>query len=198
MHIDFSPLDRGEKKLAEIAASLTIADLRTATNQSIDRLHAYLDDLTDTDVTFDPSDPLADDPYAKPGEEHIGWSLAHLVVHVTASSEETASIAAILARGIPFEGRLRYETPWETVRTLAHCQQRLNESRRIRLASLDAFPDKPFLDVYRGVSERFLKRFGPMNAIASFLFGLHHEVGHYPQFAEVRSQALAARQGIPR
>jgi hypothetical protein len=198
MRIDFSPVDRGEKKLADIAGSLSIADLRAATNESIDRLHAYLDDLTDADVIFDPVDPLANDPYAKPGEEHIGWNLAHLIVHVTASSEEGATIAAILARGIPFEGRLRYETPWETVRTVAQCQQRLEESRRIRLASLDVFPDRPFLDVYRVVSERFTARHGQMNAIASFLFGLHHEVGHYAQFADVRAQALAARQAASR
>lgn len=193
MRIDFGPVERGEKKLIDIAAQYTVDDLRAATNESIDRLRSYLEGLTDADITFPPVDPQADDPYAKPGEEKIGWGIGHLIVHVTASSEETAAIASILARGIPFEGRLRYETPWETVTTVAQCVQRLEESRRMRLASLDMWPNQPFLDVMRTLSPRFVERFGEMNATATFLFGLQHEVGHYAQFEDVRQQALAAR-----
>jgi hypothetical protein len=150
-------------------------------------------DLDDADVVFDPEDSEANDPYAVPGEEKIAWSIAHLVVHVTASSEEGAAFGSMLARGIPAKERPRYETPWREVTTKARCVQRLEESRRIRLAYLDTWPDTPFLDVYREVSEQFTERFGPMNAPAAFLFGLMHEVGHYDQFKDVIQQVLRAK-----
>ena len=184
--------DEGNQPL-EFSKDVTLADLRAYTNESIDMLLSFLDGLTDADVTFDPIDPLADDPYAKEGEEKIGWSLAHLVVHVTASSEEGAAFSSLLARGIPASERPRYETEWKTVTTHAQCIQRLEESRRMRLGYLDTWPDQPFLDVYRQTSEGFEKRFGKLNATAAYLFGLGHEVGHYDQFRDVREQALNAR-----
>jgi len=109
------------------------------------------------------------------GEENIGWSLGHLVAHVTASSEENAALASLLARGIayPREPRLRYETPWQQIATKAAAVQRLEESRRMRLGYLATFPDRPFLQVLRDSSERFIELFGEQNAIAVFLFGLY-------------------------
>jgi len=194
--IDFSPVDNKTQTMLELSQNYTVDDLRRATNESIEFMLNILRDLTDADVTFDPVDPLADDPYAKEGEEKIGWSLAHLVVHVTATSEEWAAYSPILARGIvyPAEPRLRYETEWTCVTTHAQCLQRLEESRRIGLAALDMWPDTPFLDVKRELSPRFVERFGQFNATASFLFGLKHEIGHRAQFEDVRQQALAARQ----
>jgi hypothetical protein len=194
--LDFSPLDNKQMQILEFSKDITVPQLRQATHESIDYLLGLLADLDDNDVIFDPIDPLADDPFAKEGEEKIGWSLAHLVVHVTASSEEGANVSAILAQGIEFEGRLRYETPWETVKTVAHCRQRLEESRRMRLGALDMFPDEPRLDVFRKLSPRYVERFGEMNAPATFLFGLYHEVGHYAQFRDVRQQALNAKKII--
>lgn len=190
--IDFTPLKEGQMKAIEFATQFTLDDLRAATNESIDLLRSLIEDLTDAHVTFDPVDPDAHDPYAVEGEEKIGWSLAHLVVHVTASSEEGAAYSSFLARGIPLEQRPRYEVPWRTVTTVAQCLQRLEESRRMRLAYLDTWPDEPHLDVYRKVSERFLERYGESNAASAFVFGLMHEVGHYGQFREVRRQALEA------
>ena len=192
--IDFGPIDRDETKLIELAKSYSIDDLRQATNDSIDRILALIEGMSDVDVTFDPVDPEAHDPYAKEGEEHIGWNLAHLIAHVTASSEEGAAFSSLLARGIPAKDRPRYETPWQDITTHAHCVQRLEESRRMRLAYLDTWPDAPFMDVYREVSERFIERFGNLNAPAAFLFGLMHEVGHYDQMVEVSRQALEARK----
>jgi hypothetical protein len=196
VNIDFSPVQQGDMQLIDLARRLTVDDLRAAGSASIDKLLGYLKDLNDADVTFDPHDPDAHDPYAVPGEEHIGWSLAHLVVHVTASTEEWAAYSSILARGIayPADPRLRYETPWQAVTTWAECVQRLEESRRMRLAYLDTWPDKPFLEVRRQLSPRFIERVGEINAPAAFLYGLKHEVGHYDQFREVRRQALAARE----
>ncbi|GAB4319821.1 MAG: hypothetical protein Kow00117_09460 [Phototrophicales bacterium] len=191
--IDFSPLDNNEMKLLAFAAQYTIDDLRRATNESIDYLLKLIEDLTDEDVVFEPIDPDANDPYAAEGEQHIGWNIAHLIAHVTASSEEGAAFSSLLARGIPAQERPRYETPWRDITTKAQCVQRLEESRRIRLAYLDTWPDDPFLDVYRQVSERFIEKFGQMNAPAAFLFGLWHEVGHYDQIKEVIQQAKQAK-----
>ncbi|PJF29913.1 MAG: DinB family protein [Phototrophicales bacterium] len=197
MKLDFSPVRNGELKLSEFAQNLTVADLRDMTNASIDTILTIIADLDDADVTFDPTDPLADDPYAKEGEEKIGWSIAHLVVHVTASSEEWATYGSILARGIPYprEPRIRYETDWKSVTTKAQCLQRLEESRRMRLGYLDAFPDHPSLDTYRDMSENFVNKYGQCNAIVAVLLGLMHEEGHFAQFRDVHDQAIAAKVG---
>jgi hypothetical protein len=192
--IDFAPIERGELKMLEYSRQFTLDDLKAATHASIDTILEIIQDMSDEQMTFLPYDPDANDPYAVPGEEHIGWSLAHLVVHVTASSEESAAFSSILARGIPYpkEPRLRYETNWHTVTTKAQAIQRLEESRRIRLAYLDTWPDEPHLDVYRELSERAFEKVGYMNAPATFLSGLKHEWGHFAQFREVARQAREA------
>lgn len=193
MLIDFSRVDRGELTLYDLSKDLTVAHLRAATIASLDTILDILGDADDSQIAHIPYDPDANDPYAPPELQHIGWSLAHLVVHVTASSEESAATASILARGIPYtrEPRLRYETDWQTVTTRAQVMQRLEESRRMRLAYLDSFPDTPHLDVCRDVSERYLEKFGRMNAFSQFLQGLKHEVGHHDQFREAARQARA-------
>lgn len=198
MPINFAPLLRNEIKIIEFAKTLTIDDLRIATNASIDLILDLIKDLDDAGVTFDPVDPLANDPHAAPGEEHIGWSIAHLIAHVTASSEEWAAYSSILARGIvyPAAPRLRYETPWREIKTKKQCIQRLEESRRMRLACLDMWPDVPHLDVLREVSPRFIEINGEINAPAGFLFGLKHEVGHHDQIREVVRQVRAAAVAV--
>jgi hypothetical protein len=193
--IDFSPVKNGQMTMLEFSKALTVADLQRATNESINFMLALIADLADADLTFDPVDPEANDQYAVAGEEHIGWSLAHLIVHVTASAEENAAYGSILARGVPYpaEPRLRYETHWRSVTTKAQCIQRLEESRRMRLGYLAVFPDHPFLDIKRQMSEKYLERNGEVNAFVAFLNGLRHESGHYDQMKEVKRQALAAR-----
>jgi hypothetical protein len=178
-------------KMLEFSQRFTNADLKAATNASIDFMLDVIEDMNDAQVTFLPNDPHANDPHAVPGEEHIGWSLAHLIVHVTATSEEGAAYSSMLARGIPYprEPRLRYETNWHSVTSKTECIQRLEESRRIRLSYLDTWPDNPHLDVFRELSERALEILGPLNAPAAFLNGLKHEVGHHEQFLEVAQQA---------
>ncbi len=192
MIIDFTAVDAREKKISELAETVTRDDLRNASDESIDRMITLLEGLSDTDVTFEPTDETAEDPYAVEGEEHIGWSLAHLVAHVTASSEEGAAFSSILARGYPLSERPRYETPWKDITTHAQCIQRLEESRRIRNSYLDTWPDTPHLDVFRtGMSERFEAYTGKLNAVGAFLLGLSHEVGHFGQFKEVKKQIQA-------
>jgi hypothetical protein len=118
---------------------------------------------------------------------------------VTSSSEEWVTYSSILARGIayPAEPRLRYETDWRTLTTVAQVVQRLEESRRMRLGYLAAWPDQPDLEMRRDLSPRFIERFGEFNAPASFLFGLYHEWQHFDQIKDVRAQALAAREASP-
>ena len=193
--IDFAPMQTGEISYLRYAEreGIGAAALRELSDESIGYLLSLLDGLTDADIVNSPEDPDADDPYAVDGEENIGWTFGHLVAHVTASSEEAAAFSSLLARGVAASERPRYETPWRDMTTVARVRQRLEESQRMRNAYLETWPDAPFLDVHRDVSERFVARFGNMNAPAAFLFGLSHEVGHYGQIEEVKRQALAAR-----
>lgn len=194
MLIDFTPVNDFEIKLADFAQQFSLADLRQATNESLDLMLAIIGSADDAQVTFFPDDPYADDPFAPPEEQHQGWNLAHVVAHVTASAEEWAAYSAILARGIayPREPRLRYEPDWHTLTTRAQVIHRIGESRRMRLAALDQWADPPHLDVFREMSDRFLERNGPVNAKTAFLFGLKHEHAHHDQLRETARQACAA------
>lgn len=194
MLIDFTPAQNGEIKLYDFAQQFTLEGLRAATNASLDTILAIIGDADDAQLTFLPDDPNADDPFAPPEERYLGWSLAHLVTHVCASSEEGAAYSAILARGIPYprDPRLRYETDWHTLKTREQVLQRLAESRRMRLAALDMWPDSPHLDVFRTISEHGLAKNGPSNAKSAYLAGLKHEWTHLDQFREAARQAHAA------
>jgi hypothetical protein len=196
MTIDFQPVLEGKVKLLEYSRRFSVNDLGRATQASIDLLLNIIKDMDDAAITFAPFDPEANDPYAKPGEEHIGWGIGHLIAHVTATSEEWAAYSSLLARGIvyPAEPRLRYETAWQEVDTKAKAVQRLEESRRIRLGYLATWPDQPHLHITRQLSPRFIERNGEINAPAAFLYGLKHEVGHYDQFREVARQIAEARK----
>lgn len=194
--VDFTPIQNKEKKYIDLWRDdeLTIQDLRDATTRSIAHILSLISSLEDDGIAYEPTDDTADDPYSVEGEEHIGWTVGHLVAHVTASSEEGAAFASLLARGIEgVEHRPRYETPWRDIDTKAKAVQRLEESRRIRLAYLDTFPDNPDYENLRtGLSENAQAYFGDLNAPAAFLMGLGHEVGHYEQIQDAVEQALAA------
>ncbi len=186
--LDFSKVRDKTQTLSEFAGPLTKADLAKMTNEMIDLEFGLISESEDADVTFEPVDPAANDTFASnPDEVGIAWTLGHVIVHATASSEESAFLAAELARGVEFHGRSRYETPWESVTTIAQCRQRLEESRRMRLTSLDVWPDKPHLDVTRefGSSRR--------NAKEQFLGGLMHDDSHIGQIREIVRQAREAR-----
>lgn len=189
--LDFSQVRSRQMTLGELVAGLTVDDLRDLTNEMIDRQLELIADCEDYDVVFTPEDPAAEDKYAADeAEVHIAWTLGHVIVHVTASSEEKAFLAAELARGIDREGRSRYETPWESVTTIAQVRARLEESRRMRLASLDMWPDDP--DLSLTIAYRWLR--GPMNAIARFVMGLMHDDDHLEQIADIVRQSQASQQ----
>ena len=180
--IDLTYLTERKVTFAKLVAGLTLDDLRDLTNQMIDRQFELIAGCDDAAVVFVPDDPEADDPYAAdPADVKLAWTLGHVIVHVTATSEETAFLAAELARGVVREGRSRYETPWESVTTIAQCCQRLEESRRMRLATLEVWPTAPHLDVtipYRRLPE-------PVNAIGRFVMGLLHDVDHLEQIEAI-------------
>lgn len=194
MTLDFSPVQDDTSRMGGFSLQFTREDLTRLTHESIDFFLDIVLQADDAAVTFAPNDPKADDPDAAEGEQHIGWGIGHLIVHTTASAEESATISALLARGIAYgrEPRLRYETPWQTVTTQAQCIQRLEESRRMRIASLESWPDQPHLDNLRTVSERSLAHYGQQNAQACFVMGLYHDSAHYDQIRDALAQAQAA------
>lgn len=186
--LDFKAVRERKMTMAELAQGLTTADLRALTNEMVDAQHALIRDCTDADVTFVPVDPAADDAYAaSEAEKNIAWTLGHVIVHTTASAEEAAFLAAEMARGVPNHGRSRSEVPWQTVTTIAQCRERLEESRRMRLAMLDVWPGQPHTDI---VVEPFPGS-GPRNCYARFLGGLAHDDSHLGQIAEIVRQAKA-------
>lgn len=196
MPIDFTPIRERTQKAIPFAAQFSLEEIRAAAVESIDFMLDILDGLSDADVTFVPDDPDANDPHAVPDEVSVGWNIAHIIVHVTASTEEYVSTAAVIARGInyPREPRLRYETHWKSVVSVAQCEQRLRESLRMRLAALDSFPDEILPGRWER-SERFLEIFGEVDAKAAYLLGLNHETGHRVQLVEAKRQALSVRTG---
>jgi hypothetical protein len=188
--LDFQAVRDRKTTMAELAEGLTVDDLRRLTNEMVDCVQDLIKDCTDADVVFDPIDPDAKDDFAaSEAEKNISWGLGHLVVHITASSEEYAFLAAEMARGVPNHGRSRYETPWQTVKTMAQCLERLEESRRMRLATLDVWPAQPHTEI----THEPWPGAGARNCYAQFLGGMSHEHSHLAQIAEVVRQAKAAR-----
>lgn len=188
--LDFTAVRSKEMTYAELVAGLSVEDLRDLTNEIVDYQLSLLAGCTDADVVFVPVDPNANDPYADDKSDvDLAWNLGHLIVHVTASSEEGAALAAEMARGVVRDGRSRSEVPWETMKTVEQCRQRLEESRRMRLASLEMWPDVPHLDnkVTPWAS------IGEIDAYGRFILGLAHDQGHLAQIEDVIAQAKAAR-----
>jgi hypothetical protein len=191
--LNFQAFHSGEITFPELVAGLTQGHLRVLTDEMIDTILDQIAGCADADVTFEPVDPEAYDPYAATPEElRMPWTLGHVIVHTTASSEEAAAIGAELARGVLHHGRSRYEVQWTEMRTIAGCRQRLEESRRMRLASLGMWPDSAHLEnEYQAWPD------GPtVNATGRFALGLMHEESHLGQIADIVQQARAARRAL--
>ena len=145
--LNFQAVHDEEISFAALVADLTRDDLRDLTNEMINTILGLIAECVDADLVFEPVDPGAHDPFAAtPEEVDLAWNLGHVVAHTTASAEEAAAIAAELARGVEYHGRSRSEVPWEEMETITGCRQRLEESRRMRLASLEMWPDQPHLE----------------------------------------------------
>ncbi len=188
--LDFGPVRRQETSLNQLVRGFTSDDLHRLTDQMVDELLSLIADCRDEDVVFLPSDPEAYDKFAiNPDEVDLSWTLGHVVVHTTASAEEAAFIAAELARGAPYRGaRSRFEVHWPSVTRIQQCRDRLEESRRMRHASLGLWPDPPHLDNAYTI-ERYAE---PINALVRFVLGLQHDDSHLEQIKKIVSQAHAA------
>ena len=188
---DFTPVIQKQAKLSELTTKLTIDDLRQYTNEMIDTLLQLIAACPDSAVTFLPVDAQAYDQYAATEAEfNLPWTLGHVIVHVTASAEESAFLAAELARGVTFHGRSRFEVPWESITSIAQCRDRLEESRRMRLASLEMWPKPPHLDTRYEVPGWST---GPINSVTRFMLGLSHDHAHLEQIQAIVRQSQAKR-----
>jgi hypothetical protein len=188
--IDFEPMRRREKSLQDLAEGLTPEDLARLTQEMCARELALIEDAQDQDVAFVPDDPDANDTFAsQPEDAGLSWTLGHVVVHATASSEESAALALVLARGLPVEGRSRYEVPWQEATTVEFLRDRIQESMRMRLSMLAAWPDRPQLDNFYAPYEGR----PPMNAMGRFLGGLAHDDSHLEQIRKIMVQARQRR-----
>ena len=193
--IDFGPLRRREASLQDLAQGLSRADLAKLTEEMCNSQLASIVDAVDEDVVWVPDDPEANDTFAaRPEDVGLSWTLGHVVVHTTASSEESAALALVLARGLTVEGRSRYEVRWEQATTVEFIRRRINESRRMRLSMLAAWPDQPHLDNFYAPYEGR----PPMNALGRFLSGLAHDDSHLEQMRKIMAQArqLRAQQSV--
>jgi hypothetical protein len=141
--LNFKAFYNQEVTLDELVAPITRQDLRDLSNEMVDAILKRIAGCTDAEVIFQPSDPQANDRFAQtPEEVKLAWTLGHVIVHTTSSAEESAALAAELARGVEFHGRSRYEIPWQEMHTIQQCRERLEESRRMRLAVWNCGPPR--------------------------------------------------------
>lgn len=186
--LDFQSVREKKITLQDLVKDLTKDDLQRELNDMYDKISFLIADCSDAHVTFKPVDEKANDPSAIEGEEEIGWTLGHVIVHLTASMEESASIASELARGVKYHGRSRSEVPWQRATTIEYCRTRLAESRRMCLASLEMWPDTPHMENTYTPSAGAI----PHTAISRFASGLRHTSDHLGQIAEIIRQAEEA------
>ncbi len=181
--LDFSSVFSGEQRYSDVVGGITTSDLPRLSNEILDAVEERLNGLTDGDVTYVSRDPTPDDPEAN------GWTIGHVVVHLTAGLEESAALGATLARGVEIEGRSRYEMPSQSVTTVQQVRDRLAESRRMVLGYLGVWPDAPHLDI----SHTQVEFFGPMDAIGVHLMGYMHATMHLNHLVEIRRQAAVSQ-----
>jgi hypothetical protein len=188
--LNFERVRSKQVSVNELAAPLTQADLRSLTDEMVNLMVELITGCVDADVVFEPADPSADDPHAAtPDEKNMPWTLSHVIVHTTASAEEAAAVAAEMARGVPYHGRSRSEMYWAGVKTISECRARFEESRRMRLASVGMWPDRPHFEIMAEI----IPGRPPVNSLGRFVMGLMHDDSHLSQIAEVVRQAKAHR-----
>lgn len=186
LKIDFAAIRAGKTTYADQIRHISYKDLRSYTDGAFEAVRSSISSATDAIVTFVPHDPQSTE-----GDER-GWTLAHVIAHLTATFEDAAATASVLARGVQIESglRLRYETPWEEIQTVQQVQARLAESQRISNAYLDAWPELPHLDI----TITRVPIFGPMNAIGTHALAIGHAYMHCEQLKEIVQQARAVNK----
>jgi hypothetical protein len=183
--LDFQLVRDRKTSLQDLVEGLTRDDLRRELNEMYDEIERLISGTADADIVFIPVDEQANDPYAIKGEENISWTLGHVIVHITASMEESASIASELARGVKYHGRSRWEVPWQEAISVEFCRARMAESRRMCLASLEMWTYAPHMENTYIPFEGAL----PHTCVSRFASGLKHASDHLAQIAEIVRQA---------
>src|SRR5512142_2354347 len=102
--LDFQSVRDKKISLQDLVKDLTKDDLHRELDEMYDEIERRIAEASDADVVFQPIDPNADDPFASEGEAELAWTLGHVIVHLTASMEESASLSEELARGVEFHG----------------------------------------------------------------------------------------------
>ena len=93
--LDFTPVRNQKQTMAQLTEGLTIANLRQLTNEMVDTMLGIIAESTDADVTADILDPQANDTFASnPDAVGLTWTLGHVIVHTTASSENSSTPTA--------------------------------------------------------------------------------------------------------
>ena len=188
--LNFQAVRDNKMSMNDLVANLNKDDLKKLTNEMIDKILDLIAECEDEDVQFLPDDPDAYDPFAEEEKDvNLAWTLGHVIVHLNASNEESAALASELARGVEYHGRSRSEVPFELIRTVDDCRQRLEESRRICLASLNMWPDEPHLENYYQSRPEAPR----INAIGRYVYGLFHADSHLAQIRSIVRQAKASR-----
>ncbi len=174
-----APIFRGEATLDDAVAGVDYKDFAGLVDQFYDTIEEIIIKADDTAAVFVPEDP------ALQNAEESGWTLGHVIVHLTAGLEEASVTAALLASGVTIEGRLRYETPWETIQSAQQVRQRLVESRRMVQSYLKAWPDAPHFTN----TQQPIPRLAPINCLGRLMLGLMHTKSHLDQLREIMRQA---------
>lgn len=181
LKLDPAAVFSGKQSYAEAVRDVSYSDLYAYTDELYNEIEAIIADATDAAVSFVPRDPAS-----KEGEER-GWTLGHVIAHLTATNEGAAAGAAMMARGVVLEQRLRYEVDWETITSGEQVRERVRESHRMCRAFLDAWPRVAHLEV----EATPIPQLGPMNAIGSYVLGFLHAQTHLEQLREIMRQATS-------
>lgn len=183
--LDFNLVREKKTTIQDLVKDMTKDDLRRELNEMYDEIQRRIVDATDAYVVFQPVDPNAKDPFATEGEAELAWTLGHVIMHLTASMEESASLSTELARGVEFHGRSRWEVPFREVKTIAFCRARIVESRRMCLAALNMWPNQPHMENTYIPTPGLL----PHTPVSRFASGLKHASDHLEQINEIIRQA---------
>src|SRR6266436_4562715 len=93
MKINLEAAFTSQASYAEMIREVHLADLSQITDELCDELESILVDMPEGIIHFVPADPAASD------NREQGWTLGHIVTHLTATLEEAAATAAMFARG---------------------------------------------------------------------------------------------------
>ena len=90
LNLDFAAFKDGRHSVMDQLAGVSAADLPALTAELYDRLTSLVAGDDDRLATFVPEDPEA--------TEDPGWTLGHVIAHLTAGLEEFAAQGSTLAR----------------------------------------------------------------------------------------------------